>query len=226
MANNRPIASELQRIFVDKTESEFLEAIITIDNQKVIINNEDLKINSESEICKDEIGSSHYININHSKKYRNQIDTGMRLGSFLSECGWLDESKNIFGTTLELIQQLDSIHGILLLELNCLQKLLHVQALFCCYKEASVTSAQALSIIEQYSDFNEKDNGENTVTNYACAIQNGRTKKTNWQQLPKSLLASFYHEMSVLHFFRSEYDLSYKWSAKALQNLREDTPVT
>lgn len=225
MNYNKPVASEIQKRFVEKTEFDFLEATVQINNEKVIMNNDDIEINSDSEICSnfsDEISSHQYININHSKNYMYQIDNGMRLGVFLSECGWLDDSRKVLSITLRLIQQLDKTHKKLILELNCLQKLLHVQALFCCYKEANVTSAQALCVIEQLCNFNETSNSD--IVDLGCAIEkNNNSKKPNC--IPDSLLANFYHELSVLHFYRSEYDLSYKWSAKALEYLKHDTPL-
>jgi hypothetical protein len=193
MENNKPIASVLQKAFVEKTKCDFLETIMQICDEKVITNNDDVEINSDSEIssnASDELSTSQYININHSKKYMSQIDRGMRLGSFLSECGWLDDSIKVLSTTLAMIQQLNQSHKKLLLELNCLQKLIHVQALFCCYKEASTTTAHAVFIIDQLNSVYGPDNSQLAFDNTQNSI-------------PDSLLANFYHELSVLHFYRS-----------------------
>lgn len=172
-----------------------------MNGEKVITNNDDVEINSDSEICSnasDEMSTSQYINVNHSKKYMSQIDRGMRLGSFLSECGWLDDSIKVLSVTLKMIQQLNQTHKNLLLELNCLQKLIHVQALFCCYKEASVTTAQALFVIQQLTNLNEQEISD--MVDIKCAIDNNNQKPNC---IPDSLLANFYHELSVLHFYRS-----------------------
>ena len=42
--------------------------------------------------------------------------------------------------------------------------------------------------------------------------------------IPNSLLANIYQQISVLHFYRSEYDLSYRWSIRALKHINKHTP--
>lgn len=42
--------------------------------------------------------------------------------------------------------------------------------------------------------------------------------------IPASLLASWYLRVAVLYYGKSEYDPSYAWSIKALKLLTEKTP--
>lgn len=218
MMYNKPVAAELQRLFVQKTEANFLNAIkketgkVILECDDIELDNSDNENKTNSNDYSDTNSNQQYIDINQSKSYLYQIDCGMRLGSFLSECGCLEESKKVLSTTLKLIQQFDLSREHLLLELNCLQKLLHVQALFCCYREATTTSTQALHVIDQLYSLEK-----------LSELEGNNDGKSSY--IPESLLANFYHELSFLHFYRSEYDLSYKWSAKALEYLRHDTPV-
>lgn len=130
------------------------------------------------------------------KEYLSNIDTGLRLGTFLSESGWLEESLNVLTQVLLLIERLDYDYTTLIIELDCLQRLLHAQATFCCFKEAATTQTLALDIVD----------------------------KIGVERVPNCLLANLYIQISVLHFSRSEYDLSYSWSVKALKKLKQNTP--
>lgn len=130
------------------------------------------------------------------KEYLSNIDTGLRLGTFLAESGWLEESLNVLTQVLLLIERLDYDYTTLIIELDCLQRLLHAQATFCCFKEAATTQTLALDIVD----------------------------KIGVERVPNCLLANLYIQISVLHFSRSEYDLSYSWSVKALKKLKQNTP--
>jgi hypothetical protein len=132
------------------------------------------------------------------------INHGMRLGTFFSDSGCLEESLSVLSTVLKLIERLDRDPSItVLLELSCLQKLLHAQAAYSCFKEASQSSLRALNFIKS----------------------NPLDETQSAKSVPMSLLANLYQQISVLHFCRSEYDLSYKWSLKALQCIRQDSPT-
>lgn len=205
MTNNKPLASELQRIFVQRAQYMLTEQIVRERNVKLIANDDDMEIGERSDF----ISSDIYLNINVSRNYRKEIDKGLRLGTFLYESGWLEDSLKVLKVTKLMINELDEDYAKLLLLLSCLQKLLHVQALFCCYKDASVTTTQALSLIDKI-----QHSGHGDECNISCT-----------SGVPDSLLSNFYHELSVLHFSRSEYDLSYKWGVKALEFLRTDTPA-
>lgn len=89
-----------------------------------------------------------------------------------------------------------------MLSLNCAQKLLCVQSAFCCFKDAASVTAKALNIIDKLIEL----------------------RKGDIQLLPSALIAQVYTQFSVLHFHRSEYGLSYEWSCRALQFLKQGTP--
>jgi hypothetical protein len=134
----------------------------------------------------------------------SHINHGLRLGTFFSESGCLEKSLCVLGTVLKLIQQLDKTqYSTILLELSCLQKVLHAQAANSCFKDAAQSSLLALNIIKCNSL--------------------GTTIPDN--QVSNSLLANLYQQISVLHFCRSEYDLSYEWSLKALQYIKQNSPT-
>lgn len=204
MKNDKPLASELQRVYVQHTQY--------LRDQIVFHNNEKL-ISFDNDMSEDSNSTDVYLNINSSRTYFKEIDKGMRLGTFLYECGWLEDSLKVLYMSRLLIQELNDDYRKYLLLLNCLQKLLHVQALFCCFKDASITTTQALSLIEQiHSVYNS---GQIKVEDINESMALG---------IPKSLLTNIYNELSVLHFSRSEYSESYKWTVKALEYLCLDTP--
>lgn len=205
MTNNKPLASELQRIFVERSQFMLNEQIVREKNTKLIASDDDMEIGEREDF----ITSDVYLDINVSRNYRKEIEKGLRLGTFLFESGWLDESLKVLNLTKTMISELDEDYSKLLLLLSCLQKLLHVQALFCCYKDASITTTQTLNLIDKIQT---SHSGHNSFT---INCTNG---------VPDSFLANIYHELSVLHFNRSEYDLSYKWGVQALEYLRTDTP--
>lgn len=74
--------------------------------------------------------------------------------------------------------------------------MLHAQAGFCCFKEADRTLREAQELID----------------------------RIGIERIPKSQLASWYIKVSVLNFAKSDYDLSYVWSIKALKQLSPKTP--
>lgn len=181
-----------------------------------------------------------------------QADNGLRLGSFLCESGWLKESLYVFKITLTLIQLLRTSYLRSLLELNCLQKLLCAQTAYCCFKEANITCAQALNIIDKLTQDRQRANrlqssewddasasssssssGVNDccsgssktsflTSSSTCALAGGDNDRLS--NIPNSLLANIYQQISVLHFYRSEYDLSYRWSIRALKHINQNTP--
>lgn len=204
MKNDKPIASELQRKYVQRTKYLLTDQIVYQNNEKLVYLVDDVCENSSEDLL--------YLNINISRSYFREIDKGMRLGTFLYECGWFEDSLKVLQVTRNLIQELYDDYRKLLLLLNCLQKLLHAQALFCCYKDASITTSQALSLIEQI---------QSMYNSGQIMIDDNRNMTAG---IPNSLLANFYNELSMLHFSRSEFDTSYKWAVKALKYLSQDTP--
>lgn len=127
-------------------------------------------------------------------------------------------------------------------------RLLCAQTAFCCFKEANITCAQALNIIDKLtqhcqremrlqksklagssgSDASHKANccsGSSRsflASSGSCALAGGDNDKLS--SIPNSLLANIYQQISVLHFYRSEYDLSYRWSIRALKHINKNTP--
>lgn len=199
MKNDKPLASELQRKYVHRTKFLLNDQIIFQNNEKLIslVDDDDHNV---------------YLNVNSSKAYRSEIDKGLRLGTFLYESGWFEHSLQVLNVTRQLIVELDDNYGKLLLLLSCLQKLLHAQALFCCFKDASITTSQALSLIEQIHGLHKSGQIKNEENRSMTA------------GIPNSFLVNFYYELSTLHYSRSEYDLSYKWAVKSLEYLSNDTP--
>jgi hypothetical protein len=206
MTNNKPLASELQRIFVQRAQHMLTKQIVREKNVKLIALDDDMEIGERNDLKTNEV----FLIINVSRNYRKEIDRGLRLGTFLYESGWLEDSMKVLNVTKSMINELNEDYTKLLLLLSCLQKLLHVQALFCCYKDASITTTQTLNLIEKIQS---SHSAQNIVLTFSCT-----------DGVPDSFLANIYHELSVLHFNRSEYDLSYKWGVMALKFLRNDTP--
>lgn len=176
----------------------------------------------------------------------DQIDNGIRLGSFLCESGWLEDSLHVFDVTLAMIQLLRASYMRYLIELNCIQKLLCAQTAFCCFKEANVTCAQALAIIDKLTQQHQQDlkqqqqhqqqepcssssssssrksGSRHRGAGFGCSSHGDDTDPLS--NIPNSLLANIYQQISVLHFYRSEYDLSYRWSIRALKHINKHTP--
>uniref|UniRef100_A0A1Q3G2B5 Putative kinesin light chain n=2 Tax=Culex tarsalis TaxID=7177 RepID=A0A1Q3G2B5_CULTA len=168
----------------------------------------------------------------------DQIDNGIRLGSFLCESGWLEDSLHVFNITLDMIQLLRASYMRYLIELNCIQKLLCAQTAFCCFKEANVTCAQALAIIDKLTQQHQQDL-KLSASAQPCSSSSSScsSRKSSHSfsasygedvdalsNIPNSLLANIYQQISVLHFYRSEYDLSYRWSIRALKHINKHTP--
>ncbi|XP_039452010.1 amyloid protein-binding protein 2-like [Culex pipiens pallens] len=167
----------------------------------------------------------------------DQIDNGIRLGSFLCESGWLEDSLHVFNITLDMIQLLRASYMRYLIELNCIQKLLCAQTAFCCFKEANVTCAQALAIIDKLTQQHQQDlksSSQPCSSSSSCSSRKSShsfSSSSNHGEdvdalsnIPNSLLANIYQQISVLHFYRSEYDLSYRWSIRALKHINKHTP--
>lgn len=125
-----------------------------------------------------------------------QIENGLRLGSFLSDSGWLQDSIKVLSTILNVIDTLKVNYSSIIIKLDCLQRLLHTQVSFSCFSDAHKTHTKANEIIESIGI----------------------------EQIPKNLLATYYKVLSMLYFAKSDYNLSYKWSVKALEVIGPDTP--
>ncbi|GAB0087221.1 Amyloid protein-binding protein 2 [Sergentomyia squamirostris] len=139
--------------------------------------------------------------VSFSKARRNYIDLGLRLGTFLSEAGWLAESMQVLQNVLLVVRNIPcdgckkTSTQTQLTELDCLQRLLYAQAKCCLFRDA--------------------DNTYKTITRMIHSVTTDK--------IPKSLLANLYLQMSVLFFARSEYDQAYTWSIKALTSASAET---
>lgn len=51
-----------------------------------------------------------------------QIENGMRLGTFLSESGWLDDSLKVLVRVLNVINTLNPNYNSIIVKLDCLQR--------------------------------------------------------------------------------------------------------
>lgn len=163
-----------------------------------------------------------------------QIENGMRLGTFLTESGWLQDSLKVLVTIMNVINTLKLNYNTIIVKLDCLQRylkmfirnfpikknkmilfekkflslpvywfivciffrLLHTQVAFCCFTDANKSQTEANEIID----------------------------KIGIEKVPINLLVTYYKVLSMLYFAKSDYNLSYDWSVKALELIGPSTP--
>ncbi|XP_065085384.1 amyloid protein-binding protein 2 [Ochlerotatus camptorhynchus] len=253
MTSRRPVVTELRTTFCRTTSVYYLqnENVSMVKDARL----EDF-LGSHGEVSHEGVesagGHSTGTTAQDSRlfvgAFIEQVDNGIRLGSFLCESGWLEESLHVFNITLSMVQLLQASYLRSLIELNCLQKLLCAQTAFCCFKEANITCAQALNIIDKLTQQRQREmrlqksklagragsdarhrgsccSGSSRsflASSGSCALAGGDNDKLS--SIPNSLLANIYQQISVLHFYRSEYDLSYRWSIRALKHINKNTP--
>lgn len=124
------------------------------------------------------------------------INFGLQIGSFMAEAGWLHDAIRVYQATLSMIRCLDETHtDYFLLHLDCLQRILNAESRFCLFNMAHRTSLRINAMV-------------------AAALERG-------QSLPACLLARICKERSMMHFVRSEYDMSFNWSQRALRLLQK-----
>ena len=75
-------------------------------------------------------------------------------------------------------------------------RLLHTQVAFCCFNDANKSQTEANEIIESIGI----------------------------EKIPMNLLITYYKVLSMLYFAKSDYNLSYDWSVKALKLVGPKTP--
>lgn len=116
------------------------------------------------------------------------INLGLRIGGFFSDGGWYAKSEQVLVACKELcLAHNDNWCR----TLECYRKLLHVQAAYCVFSQASKTYQLAVDLLTQIKDAGYKY--------YNCA--------------------AIYTEFSILFYMKSEYDEAYRWSIKALKEL-------
>ncbi|XP_034490404.1 amyloid protein-binding protein 2 isoform X2 [Drosophila innubila] len=123
------------------------------------------------------------------------IDLGLRLGSFLSEAGWMQESISVLSCLNERLKQMKPFKNQLVTRLDCLQRLLYAESSHCNFKLAQQTFAELM--------------GLNPVIN---------------ERVPCPLIAMVYTQISSMFFARNEYHNSHLWSVKALHYLEMTAP--
>lgn len=243
MASRRPVVTELRYKFCRTTDVYFFQNADVSQVRDASLAHFYVH-GAESYAAQAAAGSHDFI-----VAFLDQIDNGIRLGSFLSESGWIDDSLHVFNTTLAMIQMLRKDYIRYLIELNCLQKLLCAETAFCCFKEANTTCARILHIIDKLTQENQQrrrqqrlaassTSGSSSTSATTSSHRNKTSHGSNsinsttitsidndsLSNIPNSLLANIYQQISVLHFYRSEYDLSYRWSVRALKHINKYTP--
>lgn len=135
----------------------------------------------------------NFIYLINQRRFMATINMGLQLGSFLAEAGWLYDAIHVYQETCCMIQCLDdSRPDHCLLYLDSLQRILNAEARFCLFTAAHRTSMRINEVVEEA--LGRKD-----------------------LRLPACLLARICRERSMMHFLRSEYDMSFSWSVRALQ---------
>ncbi|XP_005188507.1 amyloid protein-binding protein 2 [Musca domestica] len=124
------------------------------------------------------------------------IDFGLRLGSFLSEAGWLSESIAILQVVASRLRKMEPTKKIQIIYLDCLQRLLHSESCSSNFKSAERTFDIMMELL----------------------------KEIDQDEIPKPLLANTNTQISEMYFARNEYDDSHMWSVVAMRNLEETTP--
>ncbi|EDX01021.1 amyloid protein-binding protein 2 [Drosophila yakuba] len=119
------------------------------------------------------------------------IDLGLRLGSFLSEAGWMQESITVLACLNGRLKDLPTHKHWLELRLDCLQRLLYAEAAHCNFKLAQRTYEELI----------------------------GLNKWLN-SRVPTQLVAIAYTQISAMYFARNEYNYSHMWSGLAMRFLR------
>lgn len=119
------------------------------------------------------------------------IDLGLRLGSFLSEAGWMQESITVLACLNVRLKDLPTHKHWLQFRLDCLQRLLYAESAHCNFKEAEKTYAELM----------------------------GLNKWLN-KSVPNQLVAITYSQISAMYFARNEYKNSHLWSGLAMRFLK------
>ncbi|BFG02032.1 amyloid protein-binding protein 2 [Drosophila madeirensis] len=119
------------------------------------------------------------------------IDLGLRLGSFLSEAGWMQESISVLTCLNERLKRLPRHKYWLVLRLDCLQRLLYAESAHCNFKLAQRTYNELMEL--------------------KCSVSD---------RVPSDLVAMTYTQISAMFFARNEYNNSHMWSLHAMRRLK------
>ncbi|XP_016972915.1 amyloid protein-binding protein 2 [Drosophila rhopaloa] len=124
------------------------------------------------------------------------IDMGLRLGSFLSEAGWMQESIFVLACLNGRLKRLPPHKHWLEMRLDCLQRLLYAESAHCNFKLAQRTYDELIGLNRSLNSL-----------------------------VPAQLVAMAYTQISAMYFARNEYNYSHMWSGLAMRFLkRSATP--
>ncbi|KAH8396373.1 hypothetical protein KR222_009447 [Zaprionus bogoriensis] len=124
------------------------------------------------------------------------IDLGLRLGSFLSEAGWMQESIAVLSCLNERLKHMQPFPDETITRLDCLQRLLYAVSSHCNFKLAQKVFAELMELNQELGD-----------------------------EVPSSLIAIAYTQISSMYFARNEYNNSHMWSVQAMHHLTESVPT-
>ncbi|XP_078046747.1 protein interacting with APP tail-1 isoform X2 [Augochlora pura] len=124
------------------------------------------------------------------------IKLGLRFGGFLSDAGNIHESEEVLKKCLKLCLLNNSTPENWCRTLHCCNRLLHVQAAYCLFKNTTKTYMQAMNFMKQLKE-----------AKFECNF------------------ASLYTEFSVLYYMKHIYDEAYSWSIEALKQLKSTLPA-
>ncbi|XP_043264373.1 amyloid protein-binding protein 2 isoform X1 [Colletes gigas] len=125
------------------------------------------------------------------------INLGLRLGEFLSDAGWYMESKQVLLDCRQLCLANNTTPKNWCQTLECCRRLLHVQAAYYAFENATDTQLLALEMVNKLREAKFND------YNYAA----------------------LYVEFSLLHYMKGEYNQDYRWSVAALKQLKPTLPA-
>ncbi|XP_017870350.1 PREDICTED: amyloid protein-binding protein 2 isoform X2 [Drosophila arizonae] len=124
------------------------------------------------------------------------IDLGLRLGSFLSEAGWMQESIAVLSCLNERLKRMQAFQDGIITRLDCLQRLLYAESSLCNFKLAQKTYAELMEINSLLTD-----------------------------SVPAPLVAMAYTQISSMYYARNEYNNSHMWSVQAMRHLEASAPT-
>ncbi|XP_032309286.1 amyloid protein-binding protein 2 isoform X2 [Drosophila ananassae] len=119
------------------------------------------------------------------------IDMGLRLGSFLSEAGWMQESIAVLSCLNARLKRLPPHKYWLEMRYDCLQRLLYAESAHCNFKLAHRTYEELIELNRSLTD-----------------------------TVPAQLVALTYSQISAMYFARNEYNNSHMWSGLAMRSLK------
>nr|XP_033342833.1 amyloid protein-binding protein 2 isoform X1 [Megalopta genalis]XP_033342834.1 amyloid protein-binding protein 2 isoform X1 [Megalopta genalis] len=124
------------------------------------------------------------------------IKLGLRFGGFLGDAGDIHESEEVLLKCQELCLLNNSTPENWCRTLKCCYRLLHVQAAYCLFENATKTLIQAMDLVKRLKQ-----------AEFECNF------------------AALYTEFSVLYYMKDMYDEAYRWSIKALGQLKPTLPA-